>query len=80
MKKYVNLCDFLTRGKESEIILSFEQIEYLIDGKLPASAYNHNVWWYSSGEDSAQTWEQSGYKAVEVSRMQKQEKMKFRRK
>jgi hypothetical protein len=81
MSKYDNLRNFLLIGKESEIILSFAQIEELINGRLPKSAYSHAPWWNSSGSHShAQTWEQSGYKAVEVSGMQKQEKMKFRRK
>jgi hypothetical protein len=80
MGKYEALCVFLQMTTGNEITLSFKQIEYLIDDKLPSSAYNHKAWWCSSGHPHAQTWEKSGYVATDVAVSQAIEIMKFTKK
>lgn len=47
-KKYDPLGTFLENSGSDKISLSFEQIERMIDGLLPASARKYDVWWSNS--------------------------------
>ena len=66
--KYAPLYHFLTCQRLSEIVLSFGEIEDIIDEKLPPSAYRRDEWW--GNEDSSKTrhvqaraWQVAGYDA-----------------
>ena len=63
MAKYDPLRDWL-RGQEhrSEVTLSFEDVERLVGGALPASAHVHRAWW-GNNESSVQAsaWMSAGW-------------------
>ena len=48
MLKYANFSDFLRNKKEDYLRCSFKDIEKIIEGKLPSSAYKFEVWWSNS--------------------------------
>jgi DNA-binding transcriptional regulator YiaG len=63
--RYYPLFEHLKRGGEDEVMLSFAEIEALIDGTLPASARAARAWW--SNRDSgaqASAWMKAGYRVV----------------
>jgi hypothetical protein len=47
MTKYEPLEIYLRNrlGRESEITMSFDRIEFIIKSKLPNSAFWHQAWW-----------------------------------
>lgn len=61
MSKYDALCTFLACSKQSQIQLSFLQIEKIIGSALPGSAYEHAAWWANGGHSQAQAWENAGF-------------------
>jgi len=63
--RYFPIFERLKRGGESEVTLSFAEIEALINGPLPASARVTKAWW--SNRDSgaqAAAWMQAGYRVA----------------
>lgn len=46
MNKYTPLLDYLRQQPGTDLVLSFEQIEEIVGGSLPASAYSAS-WWAS---------------------------------
>ncbi len=65
--KYAALENFL-RGlpqNQSEVTLRFEQIEGILNSKLPSSAYEDRRWWDKEKEGnhvSARAWSNAGWK------------------
>ncbi len=61
--KYQPLKVYLEAAGGAEVALSFEQIEHIIGGPLPASARKHPAWWSNSpaGHVNAQAWLKAGY-------------------
>lgn len=56
-------------ASQSEITLPFDQVEQIIEGKLPRSAYAHRAWWSndSGGTHShARAWMDVGWKVDTV--------------
>jgi CBS domain-containing protein len=55
-------------GGTDMVQLSFEQIEKLIDGELPSSAYDHRAWWAndSQGHPHSQLWLEAGWRTSYV--------------
>jgi len=54
---------------KKEVTLSFEQIERILNGKLPSSAYEDRRWWDKETEGnhvSARSWTNAGWKIDEV--------------
>ena len=65
--KYMPLEKYLSDMPESmrEIHLTFEQIETILAGKLPASAYEDRRWWDHETEGnhrSKRSWSNAGWK------------------
>ena len=77
--KYSELKNYLTNQQSEIVCLSFAEIEKLIGTELPTSAKGRNEWWSSSGHSHAQTWEKSGYKAINVGRNRQVKRMQFAR-
>ena len=65
--KYTPLEDYLRDipANQKEIVLSFEQIERIINAKLPPSAYEYQQWWENEKEGNhvnARAWANAGWK------------------
>lgn len=69
MGKYDGLRDLLARQSESRVRLSFAQVEAVVPGGLPASAFRHAAWWSNeeSGTHShARSWLERGWRVTEL--------------
>lgn len=79
MSKYEPLEAFLSRQTNDSIEMTFEQIEKVLDSKLPKSARAYRPWWANSsaGHVNAQAWLSAGFEALEVD--MEREKLVFRR-
>lgn len=79
MSKYEPLEAFLSRQPSDSIEMTFEQIEKVLDSKLPKSARAYRPWWANSaaGHVNAQAWLRAGFEALEVD--MEREKLVFRR-
>ena len=53
MWKYTPLKIYLENTKEDEITLTFEEIEKIINEKLPDSAYKHSAFWANEKENTS---------------------------
>ena len=73
--KYTPLEHFL-RGlpiNQQEVTMSFEQIERILNDKLPQSATQHRAWWSNETEGShveAHAWLDAGWKMDSVDQHQ----------
>lgn len=79
MSKYEPLEAFLSRQSVDSIEMTFDQIEKVLDSKLPKSARAYRPWWANSaaGHVNAQAWLRAGFEAFEVD--MEREKLVFRR-
>ncbi|HEY3637589.1 MAG TPA: hypothetical protein VGK90_05500 [Rhizomicrobium sp.] len=68
MSKYDALGTYLRRRDLNEIPMTFAEIEQIIGGKLPRSAYAHRPWWSNGTSNSVLTrvWLQAGYRSARV--------------
>ena len=69
--KYTPLENYLRElpASEIEVTLSFEQIERIINAKLPPSAYGYQQWWENEKEGNhvnARAWANAGWKVESV--------------
>lgn len=66
--KYYNLYIYLRRSGEDQVVLSFAELERLIDDQLPASAREGRGFWSNrrSGAAQASAWMKAGYHVVGV--------------
>ncbi len=74
MKKYEPLGRYLAdlNHWETQISLTFEQVEVIIDAKLPYSAFHYRQWWENQkGGSSAPHWHGAGFKVKTVDMAQK---------
>jgi hypothetical protein len=65
-------------GIQKEVALSFEQIERIINAKLPPSAYQYPQWWENEKEGNhvnARAWANAGWKVESVDFNRKQAKL-----
>jgi hypothetical protein len=65
--KYTPLENYLRDLPESqrEVTLSFEQIERILNAKLPSSAYGYRQWWENEKEGNhvnTRSWSNAGWK------------------
>ena len=63
---------------QKEITLDFEQIERIINAKLPASAYGYRQWWENEKEGNhvnARAWANAGWKVESVDFNRKQARL-----
>lgn len=72
--KYEALFTHLESSDAQEIMLTFTEIEALLDAKLPASARQQRGWWSnrSSGGVQAASWMQAGYHVTAIDLAQEQ--------
>ena len=69
--KYIPLENYLhdLPVDQSEVILAFEEIERIINGKLPSSAYAFQQWWDHETEGNhvnKRAWANAGWKVESV--------------
>ena len=67
--KYTPLENYLRNlpADQREVVLSFEQIESMINAKLPSSAYEDQRWWEHETEGNhvnQRAWANAGWKIV----------------
>ena len=75
--KYTPLENYLRAlpADQKEVGLSFEQIEGIINAKLPPSAYNYQQWWDNEKEGNhvhGRAWASAGWKVKSVDFSRKQ--------
>ena len=80
--KYTPLKNYLTAlsPDQRDVMLSFIQIERILDDKLPPSAYKYQAWWANQKKGShveAQAWLDAGWKVDTVKF--KEKRVRFRR-
>ena len=68
MSKYEPLTTYLSRKRQTSILMTFEKIEGVIGVKLPPSAYSHRAWWSNNPTNNVMTraWLKAGYKTASV--------------
>lgn len=68
MSKYEPLTRYLESQLGREHALTFEQVEAIIVGKLPSSAYTHRAWWSNNpqGHVMAKAWVSAGWETSKV--------------
>ncbi len=66
--KYQPLLEFLRGSNQSEVILTFAEIEALMNNPLPDSAKSKRAWWSnrSKGALQASAWMEAGYGVEDV--------------
>ncbi len=66
--KYQPLLEFLRGSNQREVILSFAEIEALMNNLLPDSAKSKRAWWSnrSKGALQASAWMEAGYRVEDV--------------
>ncbi|MGE5464869.1 MAG: hypothetical protein ACM3PS_16015 [Syntrophothermus sp.] len=74
--KYTPLEKYLRElpADQKEVVLSFEQIEDIIHGKLPSSAYGYLEWWENEKEGNhvnSRAWANAGWKVETVNFLEK---------
>ncbi len=68
MEKYKPLADHLRESSQDTLSMTFDEIEQIIGGKLPPSAFEYRAWWSNNPTNSVMThaWLGAGYKTVRV--------------
>ena len=66
--KYQPLLEFLHGSNQREVILTFAEIEALMNNPLPDSARSKRAWWSnrSKGALQASAWMEAGYRVEDV--------------
>jgi DNA-binding transcriptional regulator YiaG len=66
--KYQPLLEFLRDSNQREVILTFAEIEALMNNPLPDSAKSKRAWWSnrSKGALQASAWMEAGYRVDDV--------------
>ena len=66
--KYDPLRDYLRQQTQSRVPMTFQQVESIIGGRLPASARRHRPWWANdaTGHTHANAWLGAGYRTERV--------------
>lgn len=69
MSKYQGLTEFLTDVRDDKVILTFEEINDLVGGELPESAFKHRPWWANRTEGRGSqnlAWQSAGWETRDV--------------
>ncbi|MBL8554227.1 MAG: hypothetical protein JNL41_08110 [Phenylobacterium sp.] len=68
MAKYEPLRAFLSGRSDSEVPMTFGEIESIIAASLPPVAFKHRAWWSNNPSNSVIThaWLEAGYKTEQV--------------
>src|SRR5262245_51307135 len=66
--KYDPLHDYLRQQTRSRVPMTFQQVESVIGGALPASARRHRPWWANdaTGHAHASAWLAAGFRTEQV--------------
>ncbi|HAX78498.1 MAG TPA: transcriptional regulator [Cyanobacteria bacterium UBA11372] len=66
--KYQPLLEFLRGSNQNEVILTFAEIEALMNDSLPNSAKSNKAWWSNrtKGALHAEAWMEAGYRVEDV--------------
>jgi len=66
--KYQPLLEFLQQSNQDEVILTFAEIEEIMNDTLPDSAHKKRAWWSnrSKGALQASAWMEAGYRVEDV--------------
>lgn len=77
--KYAPLGAYLTQASRDVLRMKFEDIEAILQAKLPPSAYAHRPWWSNNPSNNAMTkvWLDAGYETEEVN--MRERRLVFRR-
>ena len=76
MSKYAELRDWLGHCGQPRVRVSFGELNDIVPGGLPPSAYHHDAWWNNeSGPNSTHSqsrwgWMPAGYRVETVDRRQ----------
>ena len=78
--KYTPLENYLRDlpERQKEVTLGFEQIERILNDKLPPSAYEYQQWWENEKEGNhvnARAWANAGWKVESVDFKRKQARL-----
>lgn len=78
--KYTSLENYLRDlpANQKDVTLAFEQIERIINAKLPQSAYEYWAWWANEKEGNhvnARAWANAGWKVESVDFNRKQARL-----
>jgi hypothetical protein len=65
-KKYKSLENYLINNKSNKIILSYKEIENIINDHLPNSAHKYKAWWSNGGHIQAESWIKAGWKVIDI--------------
>lgn len=66
-RKYGPLTDYLSEVSRDTVVLSFSEIESIIDAQLPPSAHDYREWWANQAHGSqAGGWVDAGWRVAEV--------------
>lgn len=73
MAKYEPLGEHLKGLQQQEWRATFADVERLVQGKLPRSAYEHQAWWSNNaeGHSHARSWLGAGWKTEKVNMLGK---------
>lgn len=70
--KYTPLRDYLASYRASQLKLSLEHIEHIIDSKLEAAAYAFKSWWGNDQKNpQANAWLEAGWEVDDIDTQQK---------
>jgi hypothetical protein len=70
--KYTPLRDYLTSYLASQLTLSLEHIEHILDSKLEAAAYAFKSWWENDRKNpQAIAWLEAGWEVNDIDLQQK---------
>lgn len=63
--KYFPLYEYLSKQQERHVVLTFEEIEGILQAKLPKSAYKYQAWWGNTRSGTyvqAAAWLEAGFR------------------
>ncbi|MGB3469216.1 MAG: hypothetical protein WBA51_00155 [Erythrobacter sp.] len=69
MDKYQGLTDFLGEIDQDRVVMSFEDVNSLVEGGLPESAFRHRPWWANRTEGKGSqnlSWQSVGWETRDV--------------
>ena len=66
MEKYDPLFRYLNANKNTQVTLSYSEIENILSAKLPNSAYKYKQWWDNNSHIQSKSWRDAGYKVDTV--------------
>lgn len=65
--KYDGLYRFLQDREPPAVTMTFEEIEAILNDRLPASARQHQAWWANQSRGQSLAWLRAGYRTSDLS-------------